>query len=843
MIQCKSNYNAWFKVIAITVLCLFTLNNLVWANPDIFQKNSPYITNDQNLAAMLGSVETSILTTVKAYVDSLGVKFFTESERHIFSKGPRGEWIYLDSYPEIPANWEGDNFILNCRLGSATREVIVTPDGNVSLREKADKQKEVVENIIDAAKAREPEQPPRADLDHKQPSYLVHYFEQGEERPLVRGLMSPLVLPHEIGNLIQALITGRWKDIKEPSWVNLFHGWVYKNKAPPCVGGILTSILTGVISLLFTNKFLMFYGMINLIYAGMEITYFLIREARSLKITGFGMDFASRSPAQQGINVVDTNKPDWFQEAFWRCAAAKVKSEKVKRNRINAEDWYYGATVIPWYERQINKLKRKLSEEEINTSLLKILLRVKKVQLSRFSSAEERETADLVKQQAFGIYFEVNTKRVNINPVFEYNPLTKTWEIDGKVTYIWENLLKEDADVVVEAYKKAALAEAQGKPEAADLKAEASILMEIAGKRLEEAKARLYSLTIDQGNKGPVTLLPGFAVLAFGGDELFSMYTLGIVFGILLAVMILRWTYDTGRIQRFMNKHPRVKGVLGSMFGADPEEQEISDILFRNAPVPFHVLDHEGKIIMVNQKWLETFGYKMNEVVGRRIFDFIIPEQRENAEQRFKARIRIHQIKQLLHSKKLSASSYAALAKELANTKMPERKDKDGVKDEDRVYLRKDGSKIIAITDDTITENKVITSFLDITGLRKAEDEKEDIARRDPGTGLYNLRHLRAELKEAIVRSEVAKKEAALFLINLDDYEEIKKDTNRTFVAELAKTLGGQIQECLREEKNGDAYTLAYIDSGLYAVIVRGNGKETIQEKIRTLSRKIFRSL
>ncbi|MGB3242306.1 MAG: hypothetical protein WBB66_05570, partial [Candidatus Omnitrophota bacterium] len=43
----KSRFRLWLKATAIVVVCLFTLNNLVWANPDLFSSN----TNAFNLAA------------------------------------------------------------------------------------------------------------------------------------------------------------------------------------------------------------------------------------------------------------------------------------------------------------------------------------------------------------------------------------------------------------------------------------------------------------------------------------------------------------------------------------------------------------------------------------------------------------------------------------------------------------------------------------------------------------------------------------------------------------------------------------------------------------------------
>ncbi|MGB2600215.1 MAG: hypothetical protein WBC99_07215, partial [Candidatus Omnitrophota bacterium] len=36
----KSRFRLWLKATALAVVCLFTLNNLVWANPDLFSTNT-----------------------------------------------------------------------------------------------------------------------------------------------------------------------------------------------------------------------------------------------------------------------------------------------------------------------------------------------------------------------------------------------------------------------------------------------------------------------------------------------------------------------------------------------------------------------------------------------------------------------------------------------------------------------------------------------------------------------------------------------------------------------------------------------------------------------------------
>jgi PAS domain S-box-containing protein len=52
------------------------------------------------------------------------------------------------------------------------------------------------------------------------------------------------------------------------------------------------------------------------------------------------------------------------------------------------------------------------------------------------------------------------------------------------------------------------------------------------------------------------------------------------------------------------------------------KSEESFGALFRKAPVPMHSLDALRRIVDVNERWLELFGYTRDEVVGRRMAEF-----------------------------------------------------------------------------------------------------------------------------------------------------------------------------------------------------------------------------
>ncbi len=58
--------------------------------------------------------------------------------------------------------------------------------------------------------------------------------------------------------------------------------------------------------------------------------------------------------------------------------------------------------------------------------------------------------------------------------------------------------------------------------------------------------------------------------------------------------------------------------------------------LFEQAPFGYQSLDEEGHFIEVNKKWLEIMGYQREEVIGNWFGDFLVPNMKENFQERFK---------------------------------------------------------------------------------------------------------------------------------------------------------------------------------------------------------------
>lgn len=66
-----------------------------------------------------------------------------------------------------------------------------------------------------------------------------------------------------------------------------------------------------------------------------------------------------------------------------------------------------------------------------------------------------------------------------------------------------------------------------------------------------------------------------------------------------------------------------------SLGGERIQDSEELERLFRLAPLPYHVLDRQGRLRDVNQAWLEMFGHARAEVLGRPFQDFLAPSCKE----------------------------------------------------------------------------------------------------------------------------------------------------------------------------------------------------------------------
>jgi len=158
----------------------------------------------------------------------------------------------------------------------------------------------------------------------------------------------------------------------------------------------------------------------------------------------------------------------------------------------------------------------------------------------------------------------------------------------------------------------------------------------------------------------------------------------------------LQIVYDQARIygRQLRGEMRERKHVEQTLIKREKRYKELWD----QAPIAYHIVDTRGIIRRVNKTEMAMLGYTREEMEGKPIFDFILPEQRKEARRRF-------------HLK-------------LAG--------KDVSKDENRIYVRKDGSRVYVSIDDALecTEDGQVTgvrtTMVDITKRKMTEQALQE---------------------------------------------------------------------------------------------------------------------
>jgi PAS domain S-box-containing protein len=85
----------------------------------------------------------------------------------------------------------------------------------------------------------------------------------------------------------------------------------------------------------------------------------------------------------------------------------------------------------------------------------------------------------------------------------------------------------------------------------------------------------------------------------------------------------------------FRNDQDEIAGIVGTLSEitdlkktqlALKTSEEQFRLLYEKAPIGYHSLDPEGRLIIVNQTWLDTLGYEKDEVIGRSFTEFMTDE-------------------------------------------------------------------------------------------------------------------------------------------------------------------------------------------------------------------------
>jgi len=129
------------------------------------------------------------------------------------------------------------------------------------------------------------------------------------------------------------------------------------------------------------------------------------------------------------------------------------------------------------------------------------------------------------------------------------------------------------------------------------------------------------------------------------------------------------------------------------------ESEERFRRLYDEAPVGYHEIDNKGNIVRVNRTECDLLGYTRDEMLGRPVFEFLVPEEQQKARQAVTEKIQKKRRLQIF----------------------------------ERTLLAREGRQIpAAIQDRLVLDNRgrvtgIRSTVLDITEQKKAEEEKRGL--------------------------------------------------------------------------------------------------------------------
>ncbi len=187
--------------------------------------------------------------------------------------------------------------------------------------------------------------------------------------------------------------------------------------------------------------------------------------------------------------------------------------------------------------------------------------------------------------------------------------------------------------------------------------------------------------------------------------------------------------------------------------------------LWEDAPVAYHTLDRSGIVTSVNRTEARMLGYEPKDMVGTSIFEFILPEQRAEAQRRFELKV--------------------------AGVEVP--------KADDRIYVRKDGSRICVSILDVFEWDEhhniigVRTSMVDVTERLKSEETIRRLAYYDAVTNLPNRTLFGMRLATALVHAHRTKKRMAVMLFDVDNFKNINDTMGHSTGDRVLRTIGSRL--------------------------------------------------
>jgi diguanylate cyclase (GGDEF)-like protein/PAS domain S-box-containing protein len=198
--------------------------------------------------------------------------------------------------------------------------------------------------------------------------------------------------------------------------------------------------------------------------------------------------------------------------------------------------------------------------------------------------------------------------------------------------------------------------------------------------------------------------------------------------------------------------------------------QERFELVFEQAPIGMALLTTEGRWVRVNQALLAITGYTSDELLSKTV-------------------------EQVTHPDDLSADLdhvRQLMAGEIRDYQMEKR------------YFHARGHVISTMLSVSLVRDRqgrplhFIAQIQDITERKLMEERLRHLAEHDPLTGLHNRRLLERELAMQVARCRRYGEQAALLVLDLDDFKQVNDTYGHRAGDELLKAVAVELQHRLR---------------------------------------------